>query len=106
MPSALLYTLQNPPDLLRHLAVNLVHDQLGIPEDRVERRAQLVTHVGEELRFMLARNFQLVALLFEFAEQSRILDGDRRLRSKSLENLDDPRRETSGNPPRHRKAAK
>ena len=53
--------------LVRHLAVDAVEDQLGVAEDGVERRAQLVAHVGEELRLVLARDLELPALLLDLA---------------------------------------
>ena len=52
----------------RHLAVLVVEHDLGEPEDRVEGRAQLVAHVGEELRFGLTR---LRQALVEAAELLR-----------------------------------
>ena len=56
MPAVRLHALEHPARLLRHLAVDAVEDQLGVAEDGVERRAQLVAHVGEELRLVLARH--------------------------------------------------
>ena len=37
------------------------------PNDCVERRAKLMAHAGEELRLVLARHFELAALLLHFA---------------------------------------
>ena len=65
--------------LLRRRAVNPVRDQLGVAEDGVERRAQLVAHVGEELRLVLARLGKLAALVLDFVEQPDVLDCDRSL---------------------------
>jgi len=45
----------------------LLHD-LGEPNDGVERRAQLVTHIGKELRLVLARLGKLTALVLDFVE--------------------------------------
>ena len=39
----------------RDLAFEAAQEQLGEAEDRVERRAQIVAHVGEELRLQAAR---------------------------------------------------
>ena len=58
MASALLYALEHVADFLGHLAVDPVDDQLRVAENGVERRAQLVAHVGEELRLVLARDLQ------------------------------------------------
>jgi hypothetical protein len=74
--------------LFRWLTVSAVRHQFGIAQDGVERRAQLVAHIGEELRFMLARLFKLPALVLDLVEQPRILDGQRRLRRKSLDEID------------------
>ena len=47
--------LQHAAHLFRRVAVDIVEDQLGVAENGVERGAQLVAHVGEELRLVLAR---------------------------------------------------
>ena len=63
--------------LLRRLGILPQH--LGDADDGVERRAQLVAHVGEELRLVLARLFELAAFVLDLLEQAHVLDGDRRL---------------------------
>ena len=63
-------------------------DQLGVAEDGVERRAQLVAHVGEELRLVLARLRELAALVLDFVEQAHVLDGDHRLVGEGGDQLD------------------
>ncbi len=40
-------------------AFGLLAQHLGQADDGVERRAQLVAHIGEELRLVLARNLEL-----------------------------------------------
>ena len=55
---------------------------LAVADDGVERRAQLVAHVGEELRLVLARLLELPALVLDFVEQVDIGDGDHRLSAK------------------------
>ena len=65
-------------------AVDAVDQQFGIAEDRVQRRAQLVAHIGEELRFVLAGERQLLALVGDLAEQARILDRQYRLAGQGL----------------------
>src|SRR6185436_842026 len=53
-------------DLLgREVAVFVVRQELGQNEQRVERRAQLVRHVGEELGLVLRRQRQLLRFLLE-----------------------------------------
>ena len=58
------------------LAIGAVRHQFGISQNGIERRAQLVAHIGEELRLVLARLFELPALVLDFVEQPHILDGD------------------------------
>ncbi len=52
---------------------------LGYADDRIQRRAQFVRHVGEKLRFQLARDLELPALGFNLLEQSRVLYAENRL---------------------------
>ena len=61
---------------------------VGEPDDGVERRAQLVAHIGEELRLVAARDFQLPALFLHLREQIGILDRQHRLGRKGLQELD------------------
>ena len=70
------------------VAVDVVEDQLGITEDGVERRAQLVAHVGEELRLVLARLGELAALVLDLVEQAHVLDRDHRLVGEGRDQLD------------------
>ena len=51
--------------LLGHLAEQAVAEHLGEADDGVERRAQLVRHVGEELRLHAARVLELDVLLLQ-----------------------------------------
>jgi len=57
----------------------------GVAEDGIERRAQLVAHIGEELRLVLARGFELPALVLDFVEKARVLDCQHRLGGKGLQ---------------------
>ena len=59
--------------------LGILPQHLADADDGVERRAQLVAHVGEELRLVLARLCELAALLLDFLEQPHVLDRDRRL---------------------------
>ena len=61
---------------------------LGETDDGVERRAQFMTYIGEELRFVLARLGELPALVLDFVEQPHILDRDHRLVGEGLDQLD------------------
>src|SRR5580698_2310640 len=61
---------------------------LAVADDGIKRRAQLMTHVGQELRLVLARHFELAALFLGFVEQPRVLDGDDGLIGKALDQSD------------------
>ena len=69
-------------------ALGLLAQHLGQADDGVERRAQLVAHIGEELRLVLARNLECAALLFDLAEEARVLDREHRLGRKGLQEID------------------
>jgi len=73
--------------LVRRLAVNAVEDKLGITEDRIERGAQFVAHIGEELRLVLACFLDLPALFLDFLEQPDVFDGDHRLVGEGIGEL-------------------
>src|SRR5262249_31875280 len=66
------------------LAVCAVRHQFGIAEDGIERRAQLVAHVREELRLVLACLFKLPALVLDFVEQADVINSDDGLVSEGL----------------------
>src|SRR5215831_3781026 len=69
--------LKDAQHLLRWLTISAVRHQFGIAKNGVERRAQLVAHIGQELRFVLACLCKLPALVLDFVEQPRVLDGYR-----------------------------
>ena len=83
-----LHALEHAAHLCRRLAIDVVEDQLGVAEDGIERRAQLVAHIGEELRLVLARDFELPALVLDLMEQARVLDCQHRLGGKGLQQID------------------
>src|SRR5262249_60720886 len=83
-----LQAIEHLPHLLRRLTVDVVENKLGITEDGVERCAQLVAHVGQELGFVLACDLQLPALLVDLAEEVRVLDCQHRLGGEGLEQID------------------
>ena len=66
-----------------------VQEHVREADHGVERRAQLVRHAGEELRLVLARDFELPALDLQLAEEPRILDGEGRLGGEGFQKLDD-----------------
>src|SRR6516165_2944088 len=69
-----LYSFEYAQHLLGRLTVSAVRHQFSVAQDGIERRAQLVAHIGEELRLVLARFFKLPALVLDFVKQSNILD--------------------------------
>jgi hypothetical protein len=71
--------------LVVDLAEHLLRQHLGETDDRVERRAQLVRHVGEELRLVLVGELELAALGLDLVEQARVLDRDHGLTGEGLE---------------------
>ena len=52
-------------ELGRAEVLGLLHQHLAVADDRVERRAQLVAHVGEELALRLVGAVGLVPRLLE-----------------------------------------
>ena len=88
MAAVSLDTIEHAAHLVGRVAVDPVENELGIAEDGVERGAQLVAHVGEELRFVLARYFELAALLLDLVEQPRVLDRQHGLCAKGLQQID------------------
>ncbi len=105
MLAVALHALEHGAHLVRRLAVDVVEDQLGVAEDGVERRAQLVAHVGEELRLVLARDLELPALLVDLAEQARVLDRQHRLRGEGLQQVDGALGELAGRLAAHHQRA-
>src|SRR6185295_2140128 len=57
-----------------YLTEHLFDQHLREADDRVQRRPQLVRHVGEKVRLVLVGDFELAALLLDLAEEARILD--------------------------------
>src|SRR5260370_30100157 len=88
MSAVALDALQDAAHLVGRVAVDAVEDQLGVAENGVERRAQLVTHIGKKLRLVLARLRELPALVLDLAEQPHVLDGDCRLVGKGRDQID------------------
>ena len=61
---------------------------LGEADDGVQRRAQLVRHVGEELGLVLVGGLELAALVLDLVEQAHVLDRDHRLVGEGLQQRD------------------
>ena len=88
MATVALDAVEHLAHLFGRVAIDVVEDELGVAEDGVERRAQLVAHVGEELRLVLARLRELPALVLDFVEQPHVLDSDHRLVGEGGDQLD------------------
>ena len=56
-------------------------------DDGIERRAQLMRHVGEELRLVPVGGFDLPALVLDLTEQPGVLDRQDGLRGKGLQKI-------------------
>ena len=67
-------------------SLRILPQHLTDADDGIERRAQLMAHVGEELRLVLARLGKLAALVLNFVEQADVLNGDHCLVSKRAQN--------------------
>src|SRR6266478_6743976 len=63
--------------------------------DGIERRAQLVRHVGEELRLMPVGGLDLPAFVLDLAEQPGVLNRQCRLSRKRLKEIDNFRRKAA-----------
>ena len=55
-----------------------------MPMNRVQRRAQLVRHAGEEFRLVAVGDFELAALVLDLVEEAHVLDRDHRLVGEGL----------------------
>ena len=73
---------------LVHLAEHPLGQDFRESEDGVQRCAQLVRHVGEELRLVLAGDLKPLALLRDLSEQPCVLDGDDGLIGEGLQQGD------------------
>jgi hypothetical protein len=89
----------------RYSAEHPLGEHFREPDDGVERRAQLVRHVRQELALVLARGLELPALRFKLAEQTRVLDRNGGLRGERLQELDHLGIERSRRLAIHRQAA-
>jgi hypothetical protein len=70
-------------------AVEAFLNELGVAKDRRERGPELMAHVGDKLRLVLASNLKLAALPGDFLEQASVLKRNRRLVGEALHEADD-----------------
>ena len=71
-------------------------ENFAVANDGIERRPQLVAHIGEKLRFVLPRHFELPAFILDFTEQPGVLNRHRRLRRECLDEVDGVLRKNAG----------
>src|SRR5690349_18585410 len=86
MPRRAEYAVKRLYVLLSCLRILAQH--LADADDSVQRRAQLMAHIGEELRLVLACLRKLTALFMNFVEQPHVLNGDCGLVSESFDKRD------------------
>ena len=68
--------------------LGLLLEHLGVADDGVQRRPQLVAHVRQELRLVLAGLGKLAVRLLELLEEPGVLDGDDGLVGERLQQGD------------------
>ena len=72
-PQQVLARAPHPAEVVDHTRLperlRVFGDDLGVPEDRVQRRAELVGHVGEEHRLRAARGFRVLLGALQLTEQ-------------------------------------
>ena len=76
--------------------LGLLLEHLGVADDGVERRPQLVGHVRQELRLVLRCHFESPPGLLDLLEEAGVLDGDDRLICERLDEIDHRLRELPG----------
>ncbi len=94
---------QNVRQVFRLLLIDGPEHPLGQhfrePDDGVQRRAELMGHVGKKLRLVTARGLKLAALVRDLVEEPGVLDGQGRLRREGLQDVHDLRRKLAGGLP-------
>src|SRR5713101_8004089 len=90
--------------LVVQLAEHPLVQHLGEADDRVERGAQLVRHIGQELRLVAAGGLELPALVRDLPEEPGVLDRQGRLGGEGLQYVYDFWRELTGRLPREGQA--
>ena len=74
---------------------------LGEADHGVQRRPELVRHVGQEVRLVLAHHLQLGTLLLQLTEQLGVVDRHRGLAGEGLQELHRLRGEAAGRAAAH-----
>src|SRR6516225_9221977 len=107
MLSVSLQAFEYAQHLLGWLTISTVCHQFGVAQNSVEWRSQFVTHthIGEELRLVLACLLKLAALVLDFVEYSNVLDRNHRLVGEGCNEIDLLFRERVDRRPRQEYAA-
>src|SRR5712692_8694449 len=105
MLSRLLDVAQKPLLAIGERGADLLRQQPGEAKDRVERGAQLVTHVREEFGFHPGRFAQLPICRRELLVEARSIEHDRRLVGEELDQVEVVRRKKRGAAARDREDA-
>src|SRR5215831_2668268 len=73
---------------ISNLPAGSPQNDTGKADDRIQRRAQLMTDIGEKLRFVTVGGLELFVLVLDFLEQTNIFNSDHRLVGESLKEGD------------------
>jgi hypothetical protein len=65
VPAVGLKAFEYAKHFLGRLTISAVRHQFGIAQDGIKRRAQLMAHIGQKLRLVLACLFKLSALVLD-----------------------------------------
>ena len=88
MTAVRLNPLQHFARFRRHLAIEPVRKQFGVAEHGVQRRAEFMAHISEELRLVLACDREFASLLGDLVKEKRVVEREHGLRRKRLHEID------------------
>jgi hypothetical protein len=88
VPGCTEHAIEGLDVLLQRL--DILPQHLADADDGIERRAQLMAHIGEELRFVLTCIGELAAFFLNFVEQAHVLNRDSGLVGKGHYQLNLP----------------
>src|SRR5438128_2413708 len=91
--------------LLVELTEHPLRQDLGEADDGVQRRTELMGHVRQELRLVLAGDFELATLVRDLAEEPGVLDREGGLGRKGPQQIDRPERELARRLPKNGQSA-
>src|ERR1700745_3278937 len=98
MFSVLLHSSHDLQRLLRQSAVQPIEEQFGKAEYAVQRRPQLVAHIGKKLALVFIGDGKLASFLLYLAKQARVVHRENRLIGKSAHQADRALRKISDAP--------